>query len=92
VGIFVGQILGRMGNFFNKEAFGGYSDGWFAMAIKRSEMKYVPQVLKDKVSLVNGVEYIQVHPMFLYEIVWNILAMTFVLFYFKKRRFNGETS
>jgi len=90
VGIFVGQILGRLGNFFNKEAFGGYTDGPFAMAIKRSEIKYVPQVLKDKIQLINGVEYLQVHPMFLYEIVWNIVMMSLVLVYFKKRRFNGE--
>lgn len=90
VGIFVGQIFGRMGNFFNKECFGGYSDGLFAMAIKKSEAKFVPAVLKDKLVTINGLEYLQVHPTFLYEMLWNIVMLALVLIYFKRRRFNGE--
>lgn len=30
IGLVAGQILGRWGNFFNREAFGGYTDGLFA--------------------------------------------------------------
>lgn len=90
VGVFVGQILGRMGNFFNKECFGGYSDGLFAMAIKKTDAKYVPDVLMDKLVLINGIEYLQVHPMFLYEMTWNIVMLLLVLLYFNRRRFNGE--
>ena len=30
-GLLIGQIIGRWGNFFNREAFGGYTDSLFAM-------------------------------------------------------------
>lgn len=90
VGIFVGQIFGRMGNFMNKEAFGGHTDGLFAMAIKKSDVKYIPEVLRDTILQINGVEYLQVHPMFLYEMTWNLVMLILVLLYFKRRRFNGE--
>lgn len=33
VGLLTGQIIGRWGNFFNREAFGSYSDGVFRMLI-----------------------------------------------------------
>lgn len=33
-GLLIGQILGRMGNFFNQEAFGGYTDNIFAMQLR----------------------------------------------------------
>ncbi len=32
-GLLVGQILGRWGNFFNREAFGSYTNSLFAMQI-----------------------------------------------------------
>lgn len=89
-GVFVGQIFGRIGNFMNKEAFGGYSDNILSMAIKRTEAKYVPDVLKDKIVEFYGTEYIQVQPMFLYEIMWNFVMLILLLLYFRKRRFDGE--
>lgn len=36
LGLLTGQIIGRWGNFFNCEAFGGYTDSLFAMRIKES--------------------------------------------------------
>ena len=33
VGLVLGQIIGRWGNFFNREAFGGYTNGLFAMQL-----------------------------------------------------------
>lgn len=36
LGLITGQIIGRWGNFFNCEAFGGYTDGLFAMRIRES--------------------------------------------------------
>lgn len=66
-----------MGNFFNREAFGGYTNGPLAMQIP---LKYFEQygrvselkesgILDRLVTLtVNGkLSYIQVHPTFLYE-------------------------
>ena len=33
LGVLVGQIIGRWGNFFNREAFGGYTDSVLAMRL-----------------------------------------------------------
>ena len=33
MGLLIGQIMGRWGNFFNREAFGDYTNSLFAMAI-----------------------------------------------------------
>lgn len=39
IGLVAGQILGRWGNFFNREAFGGYTDGLFAMQLPVSAVR-----------------------------------------------------
>lgn len=97
----IGQIMGRWGNFFNREAFGGYTDGIFAMQIP---VKYFEQFgrlseLKEAGLLdhlmditVNGqsLSYIQVHPTFLYEGLWNLLILLIIFFYRKHKKFNGE--
>ncbi len=38
VGLLTGQIIGRWGNFFNREAFGTYTDGLFAMQVDVTEV------------------------------------------------------
>ena len=42
-GLIIGQIIGRWGNFFNREAFGGYTDSLFAMQLPVSEAKGITQ-------------------------------------------------
>ena len=68
LGLILGQIIGRWGNFFNAEAFGGYTDSLFALRYKldivRSGMLN-DDVLKNVLEI-DGVKYIQVHPTFLY--------------------------
>lgn len=85
-GLILGQAIGRWGNFINKEAFGGYTNTLFAMQIKASEASLVPI---DPI-MVNGEAYIQVHPTFLYESMWNLAVLIALLLYFKHKRFNGE--
>lgn len=92
-GLLLGQALGRWGNFFNCEAFGGYTDNLFAMRLKKELVN--SSMLNDDVlsHLINdgGVEYIQVHPTFLYESCWNLVSLFFVLWYGKKKQtFDGE--
>ena len=89
-GLLVGQILGRWGNFFNREAFGGYSDGLLAMQIRMDEAAYTTQDLLDKAVTVDGVQYIQVQPTFLYESLWNLGVLVIILLYRKHKKFNGE--
>ena len=92
LGLVTGQIIGRWGNFFNCEAFGGFTDGLFAMRIKRSivSANMISRELIDNLIVENGVEYIQVHPTFLYESLWNVGVLLFMLWYRKRKKFDGE--
>lgn len=92
LGLITGQIIGRWGNFINCEAFGGYTESLFAMRIKRSIVNpgMVSQELMDHLIVENGIEYIQVHPTFLYESLWNLGVLLFMLWYRKRKKFDGE--
>ena len=92
LGLITGQIIGRWGNFFNCEAFGGYTDSLLAMRIKRSlvnENMLNGDVLNHLI-VENGMEYIQVRPTFLYESLWNLGLLMFMLWYRKRKKFDGE--
>ncbi|BBF43016.1 prolipoprotein diacylglyceryl transferase [Lachnospiraceae bacterium KM106-2] len=92
LGLLTGQIIGRWGNFFNREAFGDYTNGLFAMQLQRAEVSAsdVTQKMMDHVKTINGIEYIQVHPTFLYESCWNLLLLIGLILYSKKKKFDGE--
>lgn len=90
--IVFGQIMGRWGNFFNREAFGDYTNNLFAMQLPVSAVRAneITQKMWDHVVTVNGVEYIQVHPTFLYESLWNVGVLVFLFWFRKRKKFNGE--
>lgn len=102
MGLLVGQIFGRWGNFFNREAFGGYTDSLFAMAIpvdwfgSRNYLLstvnngIITQEMIDNVLTVGGKEFIQVHPTFLYESVWNLGVLLVIFLYRRYKKFDGE--
>ncbi len=92
LGLVLGQILGRWGNFFNREAFGGYTDNLLAMQLPVDAVRQreITAQMWEHVQSIGGVAYIQVHPTFLYESMWNILVLAFLLWYRKKKRFQGE--
>ncbi len=92
LGLVTGQIIGRWGNFFNCEAFGGYTDSLLAMRIKRSlvnDNMLNVDVLSHKI-VENGVEFIQVHPTFLYESCWNLCLLIFMLWFRKYKKYDGQ--
>ena len=101
LGVLVGQILGRWGNFFNREAFGDYTSSIFRMAIPVDyyskgfmnhmiEEGIITQKMLDNQEIVNGVSCITVHPTFLYEGVWNALLLLALFLYRKHKKFDGE--
>lgn len=92
VGLVTGQIIGRWGNFVNKEAFGGYTDGFFAMQLKASEVSsaYITDELANHLVTVGSTRYIQVHPTFLYESLWNTGVLLILIFFTKRKKFDGE--
>ena len=92
IGLITGQIIGRWGNFFNCEAFGGYTDSLLAMRLKMSLVNpsMISQELLDHRIVENGVEYIQVHPTYLYESLWCLMVLIIMLLYRKHKKFDGE--
>ena len=89
-GLIIGQIIGRWGNFFNREAFGGYPDSLFAMQLPVSEAKGITQELIEHLVTIDGVSYVQVHPTFLYEGTWNLLLFIGICLYKRHKKFDGE--
>lgn len=90
--LILGQMLGRWGNFFNKEAFGGFTDNLFAMRYQLSQVRasdVTPDILQNLVT-VNGVDYIQVHPTFLYESMWSLCVFIILLILQRKKKFDGQ--
>ena len=92
LGLILGQIIGRWGNFFNREAFGEYTDSLLAMrlpidAVRKSD---ITELMMEHVEVLDGISYIQVHPTFLYESLWNLGVLVFLLFWRKHKKFEGE--
>lgn len=90
MGLLIGQILGRWGNFFNREAYGGYTDSLLAMAIPVQDAQVLNEELMSHLIYFDGIPFIQVHPTFLYESLWNLGLLIFIFFYRKHKKFDGE--
>ena len=92
LGLVAGQMIGRWGNFFNREAFGEYTDWLLAMrlpvdAVRGSD---ITDLMREHMETVEGVSYIQVHPTFLYESLWCLFILILMLLYRRHKRFHGE--
>ena len=74
-GVMLGQLIGRWGNFMNGEAFGAETNVFIRMGLNNWH---------------TGYKYIEVHPTFLYESLWNLLGFALINLFYKKRKFNGE--
>ena len=79
IGFLIGQIIGRWGNFVNAEAYG---------------QPFVSQEVSSLPFWAMGVGYpttTYVHPIFLYESLWNLVGLIIILTLIKPRiRFGGE--
>ncbi len=95
LGLLIGQAVGRWGNFFNREAFGNYCDNFLAMRLPEScinGLTVTPDILELKQKAIEGgyEGFVQVHPTFLYESLWNFAGLILLHFLSKKRRFDGQ--
>lgn len=89
-GLILGQAIGRWGNFTNREVFGEYYNGLLSMQLPVEAVR--PQDISANISahIPEGANYINVHPTFLYESVWNLLVMALILLWRRHKRFDGE--
>ena len=102
MGVLIGQIMGRWGNFFNREVFGSYTSSFIRMAIPldyyrtNGNMSYltgsgiITDEMLQNTEMINGVECITVVPSFLLEGLWNLAILLFILWYRKRKKFDGE--
>lgn len=92
LGLVAGQMIGRWGNFFNREAFGEYTDGPLAMRLPLDAVRSsdVTELMRENMETVKGVSYIQVHPTYLYESLWCLMVLCILLVYRRRKRFDGE--
>ena len=76
-GLLIGQCVGRWGNFVNVEAYGAATTLPWRMGIYDT---------------VNGVfQYMEVHPTFLYESLWNLAGFLLLAFVIARhRKFDGQ--
>jgi len=76
IGFFVGQIIGRWGNFMNHELYGPAIESQFLINL-------LPAFIRNQM-VVNGLVH---HPTFLYEGLWNLVGLIFLLIARRKRWF-----
>ena len=69
VGLIIGQAIGRWGNFFNQEAYGGI------VSLEFLKNLHLPDFIIDGMKI--GANYY--HPTFLYESIWNIIGFIILL-------------
>ena len=74
-GLLIGQIIGRWGNFMNREAFGAETGIFCRMGLTAPDGTTI-----------------YVHPTFLYESLWNLGVLLFLLWFERtgRRRFDGH--
>lgn len=90
-GLILGQVIGRWGNFFNREVFGEYTDNLFAMRLPVEAVRDKTDITDNiRAHMIEGTNYIQVHPTFLYESLLNLFLLLFMIWYNKHKKFNGE--
>lgn len=94
LGMVTGQVIGRWGNFFNREAFGGYTNALTAMRLPLDAVRAdeVTEAMREHAQVTGSETFIQVHPTFLYESLWNLGVLLILLFLTlkKKKKFDGE--
>ena len=83
-GVMIAQAMGRWGNFFNGEAYGGVVSEGHPLYFMR--MGLLPNNVTP-----GTMAY--VHPTFLYESLWNILGFVLInLLIYPRKKFNGQVA
>lgn len=88
IGFFIGQAIGRWGNFVNQEAFGTNTNLPWGMQLSAQRINEI----KYQYSGIEGFDITQpVHPCFLYESLWCVVGFVLLHIASKKfRKFDGQ--
>lgn len=89
-GLILGQAIGRWGNFTNREVFGEYTNNLLAMRLPIDSVRSWDISANIAAHIPEGANYIQVHPTFLYESLWNLAILLLIILYRKHKKFDGE--
>lgn len=91
MGFLIGQAVGRWGNFFNHECFGGNTSLPWGMTSPRIQFQIRNSLAASIDTAGMSVDpSLPVHPCFLYESLWCIAGFALLHLYSKRRRFDGE--
>lgn len=92
LGLPTGQAIGRWGNFFNREAFGEYTNGLFAMRIPVDAVRNrdITDMMRENMQTIDGVDFIQVTPTYLYESFLCLCIVVVLVLFIKHRKFDGQ--
>ncbi len=91
-GLLIGQIIGRWGNFFNRESFGEYTSNVLTMQLPLSNVRAgeVTPWMRENLVTIDNVSYIQATPLFLYESIWCLLLLLLLFVWNRRKLFAGE--
>ncbi len=84
-GVMIAQSLGRWGNFFNGEAFGGQVAEGHPLYFMRMGL-----ISDNTIGDFHTFDMVYVHPTFLYESLWNLVGFILINIFYKKKKFNGQ--
>ena len=79
LGVMIGQIVGRWGNFFNGEAFGESPAPDSLLYFMRMELRHG-----------NWSNTYVCQPTFLYESLWNLVGFLIINSFYKKKKYDGQ--
>lgn len=92
IGVLIGQIIGKWGSFFNREAFGEYADNILSMQLPLTAVRAgeVTTKMRENLETIGSSTCILVQPLFLYESLWCLLLLLLLTVRLRKKRFQGE--
>ena len=85
--VMIAQSMGRWGNFFNGEAFGGIIPEGHPLYFMRMGI-----ISSNSISDFGTFNMVYVHPTFLYESIWNLVGFILINIFYKKKKFNGQVA
>ena len=88
LGVVLGQIFGKVGDFFGRTNLGTFSEGKLAMLVEVADTEVQALAMARDSKMVRG-DFLQVHPLFMYEILALLLLYAVIAIVYKKQKIYG---